>query len=57
MLNSRVRTPFVLLILLAVQMRAEIKLKVHMDRVLQPDYLGVNARRGSARDERRRPRP
>jgi len=36
------RIPLVLLILATVQLRAEIKLKVHLDRVLQRDYLGVN---------------
>ena len=33
---------FVLLALLAIPAQAAPKLKVHMDRVLQPDYLGVN---------------
>jgi hypothetical protein len=42
MFHSFARIPFLLLIFFAVQARAEIQLKVHMDGVLQPDYLGVN---------------
>jgi hypothetical protein len=42
MFHPLARIRFLLLILLAVHSRAEIKLKVHADRVLQPDYLGVN---------------
>lgn len=42
MLYSSARLPLLLLALLAAQSRAEIKLKVHIDQVLQPDYLGVN---------------
>ena len=39
---SRARIQIVFLGLFAAQLRAEIKLKVHLDRVLQSDYLGVN---------------